>query len=333
VSSPSSAAGDVNARALAAFPIISVIIPCRNEEAAIGGVIDRVKAQTPSGSELEVIVVDDASTDRTIAVAEAAGARVLALPARPGGGNPAAARNRGAAISRGDPIIFLDSDCTPHEGWLQALLAEHAKGYEVVGGSLGLPDGLSFSARCDYYCGWYHVHPRRRAASVLHHPPCNLSVRRDVFRATKGYVEQQPIAYAHEELEWQADVLAKGGRIFFQPQAVVDHHNRPGFGNLLRRNYRWGYSALPSKISTGTARFAFLYEHPRLLVLASFPLALASTAYILGCWIKARMFEPVLMAPAMLLARLAYSAGMAAGGLFWLRKPEERAFEHRPRWE
>src|SRR6185369_13919320 len=108
-------------------------------------VIDRVKAQTPSGGELEVIVVDDASTDRTIAVAEAAGARVLALPARPGGGNPAAARNRGAAISRGDPNIFLDSDCTPHEGWLQALLAEHAKGYEVVGGSLGLPDGLSFS--------------------------------------------------------------------------------------------------------------------------------------------------------------------------------------------
>lgn len=315
------------------FPLVSLIIPCRNEERAIGEVMRLVKAQTPKGSELEIIVVDDGSTDRTVAVAEAAGAKVLHIPAKAGGGNPAAARNRGAAISQGDPIIFLDSDCTPHEGWLENLLRVHAQGVEVVGGSLGLPPGLSYSARCDYYCGWYHVHPRRPAAWVLHHPPCNLSVRRDVFLNTAGYVERQPIAYAHEELEWQANVLAKGGRIFFEPKAAVDHHNRPGFSNLLRRNYRWGYSALPSKIMTGTARFAFLYRHPWLLILASLPLAFASTAYILGCWVKGRMFEPLLMSPAMLLARLTYSAGMAEGGLHWLRKPEERALEHRPRWE
>lgn len=315
------------------FPLISIIIPCRNEEKAIGEVLRLVKAQTPKGSALEIIVVDDGSTDRTIEIAEAAGAKVLAIPAKEGGGNPAAARNKGAAISTGDPIIFLDSDCTPHEGWLENLLRVHAEGVEVVGGSLGLPPGLSYSARCDYYCGWYHVHPRRKSTWVLHHPPCNLSVRRDVFLGTSGYVERQPIAYAHEELEWQADVLKKGGRIFFEAKAAVDHHNRPGFSNLLRRNYRWGYSAIPSKIETGTARFAFLYKHPRLLVLASLPLAFASTAYIVGCWIKGRMFEPIVMSPAMLLARLAYSGGMASGGLYWLRKPEERNLEHRPRWE
>lgn len=315
------------------FPLISIIIPCRNEEKAIGEVIRLVKAQTPEGSALEIIVVDDGSTDRTAAIAEAEGAKVLPIPAKAGGGNPAAGRNRGAAISTGDPIIFLDSDCTPHEGWLENLLRHHAAGIEVVGGSLGLPTGLSYSARCDYYCGWYHVHPRSKPGFVLHHPPCNLSVRRDVFLGTAGYVERQPIAYAHEELEWQADVLAKGGRIYFEPTAAVDHHNRPGFSNLLRRNYRWGYSAIPSKIETGTARFAFLYRYPRLLVMASFPLAFLSAAYIVGCWIKARMLEPIVMSPAILLARLAYAGGMAAGGLYWLRKPEERDKEHRPRWE
>jgi len=317
----------------AAFPRISVIIPCRNEEKAIGEVIRLVKAQTPVGSELEIIVVDDGSTDRTAQIAEDVGAIVLHIPAKEGGGNPAAGRNKGAAISSGDPIIFLDSDCTPHEDWLANLLRHHAEGVEVVGGSLGLPPGLGWSARCDYYCGWYHVHPHSRAAWVLHHPPCNLSVRRDVFLSTDGYVERQPIAYAHEELEWQSAVLAKGGRIFFEPKAAVDHHNRPGFSNLLRRNYRWGYSAIPSKIETGTARFAFLYRYPRMLVVASLPLAFVSTAYILGCWIKARMFEPLLMSPAVLLARLAYAGGMAAGGLYWLRKPEDRDEEHRPRWE
>jgi glycosyltransferase involved in cell wall biosynthesis len=315
------------------FPLVSVVIPCRNEAAGIVTLIRSVKAQTPPGSDLEILIVDDGSTDNTSQLAEAEGARVLSIAAKAGGGNPAVARNLGARASRGDPIIFLDSDCLPHDGWLDALLKEHAAGIEVVGGSLDLPSGLGFSARCDYYCGWYHVHPGRASAWVQHHPPCNISARREVFLAGSGYTERQPIAYAHEELVWQAEVLANGGRIFFDPRAVVDHYNRPGFSNLLRRNYRWGYSALESKATTGTARFAFLYRHPALLVLASMPLSFASTAYIIGCWLKGGRIEPLLMAPAIFAARLAYAAGMAEGGLRWIMKPDQRTLEHRPRWE
>jgi glycosyltransferase involved in cell wall biosynthesis len=315
------------------FPLISVVIPCRNEEVGIVRLIRSVKAQTPAGSGLEIIIVDDGSTDSTAQLAKAEGARVLSIAAKAGGGNPAAARNYGARASTGDPIIFLDSDCLPHDGWLSTLLRKHAADIEVVGGSLDLPPGLGLSARCDYYCGWYHVHSRRPSAWVQHHPPCNISVRRETFLGGSGYTERQPIAYAHEELAWQAEVLADGGRIFFDPRAIVDHYNRPGFGNLLRRNYRWGYSALASKATTGTARFAFLYRHPRFLVFASLPLAFASTAYILGCWLKARRIEPLLMSPAIFAARVAYSVGMAEGGLRWIARPDQRTIEHRPRWE
>jgi len=317
----------------APFPLVSVVIPARNEAPRIGEVVRLVRAQAPAGTELEVIVVDDASDDATAARAEAAGATVVRLPPRAGGGNPAVARNRGAAESRGDPIVFLDSDCTPRAGWLAALLRTHAAGIDVVGGSLGLPPGLPASARCDYYCGWYHVHPGRPAGPVGHHPPGNIGVRRAAFLATSGYVERQPIAYAHEELAWQAEILANGGRIHFEPAAAVDHHNRPGFGNLLRRNYRWGYSAIASKATTGTARFAFLYRHPRLLIAASVPLGLLSAGYILACWLKARVFEPLWMAPALVAARFCYGVGMAAGGRRWLREPDGQAAEHRPRWE
>jgi len=315
----------------AAPRLVSVIIPARNEARTIGDLVRSVRAQGALGVGVEVIVVDDNSTDATGEVARHAGACVLPLGST-GGGNPAVARNRGARAASGDPLVFLDADCAPAEGWLGRLLAAHDAGAAVVGGSLDLPPGLPAMARCDYYCGWYHVHSRRPGGEVPNHPPGNLSVRREVFARTRGFTEQQPVAYAHEELGWQAEVRRAGGRIMFDPQAIVFHYNRPGFANLLRRNYRWGFSAIESKAPTGAARQAWIYRHPVLLVAGSLPLALASTVYIIACWLRARAIEPLLMLPAVLAARLAYSAGLASGGLRWIRAGEQAA-EMRPRWE
>jgi glycosyltransferase involved in cell wall biosynthesis len=316
----------------AAERTVSVIIPARNEARTIAGLIRSVQEQAPPGWAVEVVLVDDGSTDDTVAVARGAGARVLELGQRPGGGNPAVARNRGALTATGDPLVFLDADCLPAKDWLRHLLEGHDAGAAVVGGALDLPSGLSPMARCDYYCGWYHVHSRRAAGAVPNHPPGNLSVRRAEFGHTPGFTEQQPVAYAHEELAWQAEIRRRGGRIVFDPRAIVHHYNRPGFRNLLRRNYRWGYSAIESKAPTGAARLAGVYRYPTLLVAASLPLALGTTIYIVWCWIRAGVLEPVLMLPAVLAARLAYSAGLAVGALRWMRFGPAAA-EARPRWE
>ncbi|HEX5438857.1 MAG TPA: glycosyltransferase [Gemmatimonadaceae bacterium] len=297
----------------------SVIIPARDAEAFIGRVVRAVFAQRGAGSGIDVIVVDDGSRDATAERARAAGARVLS---RPGGarGNPAAARNQGARAASGDPLIFLDADCVPADGWLEALLAAHGRGAVVVGGSLALPPGLSLTARCDYYCGWYLVHPRRPAGPVPHHPPPNLSVRRAAFLATAGFTERSPLEYTNEERAWQGEVRRAGHTIYFEPAAVAEHYNRPGFRNLLRRNYRWAYTAIEAKSQSGSARAAWLYRYPALLIAGSLPLALAHTAYIEGCWVRAGTLEPLLMLPAVLASRLAYALGMAVGGARWLRR-------------
>ncbi len=310
---------------------VSVVIPARNEVRSIGSLIAALRSQQPAEINLDIVLVDDGSTDDTVAIARAEGARVLELGAS-GGGNPAVARNRGARTALGDPIVFLDADCSPAPGWLDRLLAVHQTGVAVVGGSLDLPPGLPAMARCDYYCGWYHVHSRRRGGEVPNHPPGNLSVRREAFARTRGFTEEQPVAYAHEELAWQAEVRAAGGRIVFEPRAIAYHNNRPGLKNLLRRNYRWGFSAIESKATSRAARFAWVYRYPSLLVLTSVPLAIASAGYIIACWVRVGKLEPVLMAPLVLAARLAYSAGLVAGGFRWMRYGEAAA-QVRPRWE
>lgn len=105
--------------------IVSVIIPARNEARGIPAVIQAVQAQSPAGWDLEIIVVDDGSSDGTADRARAAGAQALVLESGSEGGNPARARNLGAAAAKGDPIVFLDADCIPESGWLARLLVAH----------------------------------------------------------------------------------------------------------------------------------------------------------------------------------------------------------------
>ena len=317
-----------------AFPLVSVVVPARNEEVHIHEVVRAALVQCPAGSRIEVIVVDDGSTDRTAEEALRAGARVVRTAADGRRGSPAAARNLGASVASGNPLVFLDADCVPGERWLEAILAAHAGGEAVVGGSLDLPPGLPAMARCDYYCGWYLVHPGRPAGVVPHHPPPNLSVLRDAFRGTPGFTDEPPMEYTNEERAWLGELRRSGHRIFFEPRAVAFHHNRPGFGNLLRRNYRWGYTAIESKSRSGAARMARMYRYPRLLILASPLLAFAHTAYILACWLRARRYEPLLMLPVVFVSRLAYAFGMAAGGVRWIRGRDDAGGgrRSRPRW-
>ena len=302
--------------------LVSVVIPCRNEANQIRSTVEAVLGQARPGVEVEVIVVDDGSEDSTAAIAADAGAVVVSLEA-PDNGNPGRARNRGADQTHGDPIAFVDADCTVTPQWLDFLLQAHDAGATVVGGSLALPAGLPFTARCDYYCGCYLVHPGGSAGTVPHHPPPNLSVRRDPFMRSSRFSETLPLALTNEERRWQAELREAGHSIYFEPRAIAYHTNRPGFENLLRRDFRWGYSAIESKSNTGSARMAWLYRFPALAVAASFPLSLAHTVFIIGCWLRSGKLEPLIMTPMILLSRFAYAAGMTLGGYRWLRRGKD----------
>jgi GT2 family glycosyltransferase len=285
--------------------------------------------QPSGGRSIEVLVADDGSVDDTASVARDAGASVISIGVQ--AGNPAAARNLAAGAAGGDVLLFLDGDCLPESGWLAKHLEAQDRGHAIVGGALTLPDGLRWTARCDYYASAYHVHPDRSAGPVPNHTPANLSVRRDLFRSTGGFSERFPVADGHEELAWQAAALARGFRPYFEPAARAQHGNRPGLGNLFRRSYRWGYSALEAKSTSGAARLPFLYRFPVVTILLAYPMALLETGYIAAQWLRVKRFQVIQFIPLILLSRIVYATAFMIGGLKWLMRPADAAGT-RPRW-
>ena len=88
------------------LPLVSIVIPCFNRKAEIKDAIDSALAQTYSN--IEIIVVDDGSTDNSIQVIKEYGEKVKLIAQTNKG--VSAARNTGFASAQGEFIVFLDSD-------------------------------------------------------------------------------------------------------------------------------------------------------------------------------------------------------------------------------
>lgn len=93
---------------MALSPVVSVVIPMFNRAATIRRAVDSALAQ--SFRDIEVIVVDDASSDESVANVAAIDDSRLRLLRRERNGGASAARNAGVAASRGSLVAFLDSD-------------------------------------------------------------------------------------------------------------------------------------------------------------------------------------------------------------------------------
>jgi glycosyltransferase involved in cell wall biosynthesis len=187
---------------------IAVVIPARNAAATIGRTLEALKAQ--SHAPAEVVVVDDGSTDDTVAIAERGGARVLRQDAQ----GPAQARNRGAAATSAPLLAFTDADCYPQPGWL----AEGVRALEHA-------DLVQGAVRPERPPGPFDrtLWVERRSGLW---ESANVLVRRDLFDALGGFEEWivPSIGKAFGEdmwLGWRA--FRAGAAVAFAPDALVEH--------------------------------------------------------------------------------------------------------------
>ncbi|MBI4820048.1 MAG: glycosyltransferase family 2 protein [Deltaproteobacteria bacterium] len=132
-------------------PLVSVVIPCWNAEATIGEAVESALGQTYP--EVEVVVVDDGSTDDSLAVISRYGTRVV-VDSGPNRG-ACAARNRGTSIAKGRWIQFLDADdlLVREKLELQVRHAESVTNPRTLSISLGRPD------QPDAFLSWQYSRP------------------------------------------------------------------------------------------------------------------------------------------------------------------------------
>ena len=223
-------------------PSISVVIPTRDRPEDLARCLEALALQDPPP--LEVIVVDDGSRDSPAvdeAVALCPEARCIRLDGR----GPAAARNAGAAIARGEVICLTDDDCAPAPDWAAAVGAAAARS-GIASGRTVTPPGASAAAKAtqaiiDHLGDWGG---RPGSPSPGFAPTCNLAVRSDLLR-THPFDDRFPAA-AGEDREWSERLAATGLQPEPVPDAAVVHHIGGGLRAFVRRQFRYG---------RGSARF------------------------------------------------------------------------------
>jgi len=110
---------------------LSIIIPAKNEQVAIAGVIAKLK-KVLSAHAFEIIIVNDGSTDNTAKIALDAGAKVITHPYSKGNG---AAIKTGARAALGDVVVFMDADGQHSPEDIPRLLAKLNQGFDMVVGA------------------------------------------------------------------------------------------------------------------------------------------------------------------------------------------------------
>jgi glycosyltransferase involved in cell wall biosynthesis len=176
-------------------PLVSVIVPAFQAEAFIGEALESALAQDCAG--VEVIVVDDGSTDGTAALASSYPVRL----ARQSNSGPAAARNAGLGLARGEFMTILDAD----DVWPSDRLTrqvDHLRAHPELGIVLGLTE-IFLTPGQERPAHWPVAHAGRPIPAVAG----SMLARASVFERVGGFDEQLRQC---EDIDWLARVKDAG---------------------------------------------------------------------------------------------------------------------------
>jgi cellulose synthase/poly-beta-1,6-N-acetylglucosamine synthase-like glycosyltransferase len=240
------AAAEVRVNELAS-PLVTVVVSTRNHAQYLRTMLDGVAAQDVPA--VELVLVDNASTDETAAVAKGFAATTtlpftyVQLDADVG---PAMGRNHGLRRARGDFVAFTDSDCVPGRGWLRGALAAFEDAVGVVQGRTEC-----YESSAPMFSHFIETHRFDSSFSTS-----NVVYRRGALAGHRF----DPTCIYWEDTDLGFRVCKAGWDVKFAPDALVYHHVVP---QSVRRWVLW-----PTRYANWPAKAARYPEFRRTLFLA-----------------------------------------------------------------
>ena len=218
-------------------PLVSFVVPAYNEVHRVAHILDAIRRQTHP--RIELILVDDGSSDRTLerAAAQAAPPRFRTVR-HPWPRGVAAARNSGAWIAAGEILVFMDADLTLPDDFAACILAHYAAGADYVLVGSRVTDRMRAPSR--YLQGEYED---AMAKPELQRSSQAFSVRTQVFQAVGAFREDLPRG---DDSEFGERVMAAGYRRVEDLSIEVLHDRPKTWGAFLalqrRRGRNFAYS-------------------------------------------------------------------------------------------
>jgi cellulose synthase/poly-beta-1,6-N-acetylglucosamine synthase-like glycosyltransferase len=218
-------------------PTLTLVIPTFNSTPWIDECLDAVARLEYPADKLEVVVVDNGSTDETVARVRAAGREPVFCAKR----GPAAARNEGVRRARGEIVAFIDSDTVPDP----RCLLELARAFEDgrVGGVGGRIDPQSLKTGPELHAWSIGVlnQEAHLASKSPYAPPfvatANAAFRREALLRIGGFDESLRVGEDADlcwRLQWEGWLLK------YAPEAKVRHHHRSGKAAYFRQVFQYG---------------------------------------------------------------------------------------------
>jgi len=216
--------------------MISVILPSYNSEKTIEAVLIALKKQTYSDP-YEIILVDS-SDDKTpdIVRSNFPDIKYIHLAKKT---DPGTARNIGLKESKGNIILFIDSDCVAAKDWIEKIVRMHeTTDYAAIGGAvINGNDPRSKVAWAGYMAEFREFVPQQPERDVTHIPTCNISYKRKYLEELGGF---NPNYYPQEDLDFNYRLCKTGAKILFNPQIQVAHNHRTEFKSFFKHQKNVG---------------------------------------------------------------------------------------------
>jgi GT2 family glycosyltransferase len=225
-----------NDAAQARLPSTSIIIPTFNSARLLEGCVEQLAQTLPNDLEVQIVVVDDASSDDTwdmISHLAAQDRRILPLRNKANMGFLDTC-NYGASEASGDVLFFLNHDTKPEPGWLPPLLRRLRFNPSIgaVGSMLIYPDGtlqeagaivFSDGTGANFGRGLSPDHPLvSYAREVDYCSGAALAIWRSLFDHLDGFDQLYRPAY-YEDTDLCMRVWEAGFKVIFEPESRIIH--------------------------------------------------------------------------------------------------------------